>query len=100
MHKNLLSVLQLQQGWHAKLNFSISSAKALSQNHIMVHLQGAHPLVMADEAANPLTATASAADSVPGTDAGLSADSASEVMRAALAAEAEEVEDLAQKVWI
>jgi hypothetical protein len=45
-----------------------------------------------------LTATASAADFVPGTDAGLSADSASEVMRAALAAEAEEVEDLAQKV--
>ena len=61
--------------------------------------QGSHPLVEADEAANPLTATASAADSVPGAEAGLSADSASEVMRAALAAEAEEVEELAQKVW-
>ena len=99
MHKNLPSVLQLQQGRHAKLNLSTSSAKALSQNHIMVHLQGARPLVEADEAANPLTATASAADSVPGADAGLGANSAGEVVRAALAAEAEEVEDLAQKVW-
>jgi hypothetical protein len=98
LHKNLLSALQLQQGWHAKLKMFISSANAVSQNHILVHLQGSHPLVEADEAANPLTATASAADSVPGAGTGLSADSASEVMRAALAAEAEEVEELAQKV--
>ena len=55
-------------------------------------------MVDADEAANPLTATASAAASVPGADAGPSAETSGEVMRAALAAEAEEVEDLAKKV--
>ena len=74
--------------------------EAQSQGYLLTFSQGAHPLVEADEAANPLTATASAAASVPGTDAGPCAETASEVMRAALAAEAEEVKDLAQKVWL
>ncbi len=54
------------------------------------------PLAAADLEANPLTALAAAG--VPGVGAATDAETAGEVMRAALAAEAEELEDLRQKV--
>lgn len=70
----------------------------LPAEHVCHCSQGAAPMVEADQTANALTASAVAG--VPGVDGGISAETASEVMRAALAAEAEELEDLAQKVGI
>lgn len=56
------------------------------------------PLAAADLEASPLTASAAAG--VPGAGAATDAETAGEVMRAALAAEAEELEDLRQKVRV